>query len=76
VILPRYAVDDAPDWVREKDEKARQVFQQVYKNRQVKMIDALELNYKGGGLHCITLSKPKPKKGRFNLLRIRKGSLG
>lgn len=76
VILPGYAVDDAPDWVREKDEKARQVFQQVFKNRQVKMIDALELNYEGGGLHCITLSKPKPKKGRFSLLRTRKGSLG
>jgi len=25
------------------------------------MIDAIDLNYKGGGLHCITMSIPKRK---------------
>ena len=61
IIIPKYHVDGAPDWVKEKDEGARAAFQEVFRTRKVAMIDAIDLNYKGGGLHCVTLPKPKRK---------------
>jgi len=61
IIIPRYSVDNAPEWIEEKGEKAKLSFQEALKTRKVKMIDAIDLNYKGGGLHCITMSIPKRK---------------
>jgi hypothetical protein len=31
----------------------------------VVMINAIDLNYSGGGLHCISMSKPKAKNKRY-----------
>lgn len=59
VILPAYARSDSPDYVREKDRAAMEALQAAFPTRKVVAIDATELNYKGGGLHCITLGRPK-----------------
>ncbi|MDH5398007.1 MAG: agmatine deiminase family protein [Cyclobacteriaceae bacterium] len=62
VVVPSYYKVGDPDFISEKDEEVRQVFQGVFKNRKIVSIDATDLNYKGGGLHCITIHKPKTKK--------------
>jgi len=59
------AYNEFAKYIDEKDEIAKKTFQNVFKNRKVVMINAIDLNYKGGGLHCITLSKPKIKNKRF-----------
>jgi len=54
-----YYMEGDPDYVKEKDEQAIQIFQAVFPTREVQTLNPLELNYDGGGLHCITLPKPK-----------------
>lgn len=50
--------------VREKDEKARQILQQCFPDREIVPIDAFALNVLGGGIHCLTRNVPLPvKKG-------------
>ncbi|MEQ9221417.1 MAG: agmatine deiminase family protein [Cyclobacteriaceae bacterium] len=67
VIVPSYYSEGDPKFIFEKDEAARRVFSEVFKHRKVVMSDALELNYSGGGLHCITLHKPKTRKPKNKL---------
>lgn len=62
VVIPAYYNPGDPDFIRQKDEQARKAFQEVFHSRKVVMINATELNYKGGGLHCITMHKPKIEK--------------
>ena len=62
VLIPSYYNPGDPDFIRQKDDQARKAFQQVFGSRKVVMINATELNYSGGGLHCITMHKPKIKK--------------
>jgi agmatine deiminase len=66
VVIPSYYRIGDPEFIKEKDELARKSFQEVFKTRNVVMINSLDLNYRGGGLHCITLSKPKLKNKRFS----------
>lgn len=69
VIIPAYYLEGDPEYVREKDQQAMEVFRRAFPSREVRAINALELNYDGGGLHCITLPKPgkapKPKLRSF-----------
>lgn len=74
VVLPAYHTAGDPDFIRQKDEQAQKVFQQVFKTRKVVTIEATELNYSGGGLHCITMHQPKVKK-RSKLRRITENGL-
>ncbi|EPR68910.1 agmatine deiminase family protein [Cyclobacterium qasimii] len=62
VVIPAYYNPGDPDFIRQKDEQARKAFHEVFKSRKVVMINATELNYSGGGLHCITMHKPKVEK--------------
>lgn len=62
IIIPRYHSPGAPDHVLRKDAEAFRRFQQVFPTRKISQVDALELNYKGGGLHCVTLPKPAKRK--------------
>lgn len=57
VIIPAYYQDGDPDYVREKDEQALAVFRKAFPTREVYTVDPTDLNYDGGGLHCITLPK-------------------
>lgn len=62
VVVPTYYVAGEPDFIRQKDAMAKKIFQDVFKNRKIVMYNSTELNYSGGGLHCITLAKPKSRK--------------
>ena len=67
VVVPSYYSAGDPPYIKEKDEAARQIFSKIFKNRKVVMNDALDLNYSGGGLHCVTLHKPKIQKRKNKL---------
>ena len=69
-MIPAYYSPGDPDFIRQKDEEAKNAFQEVFKSRKVVMINATELNYSGGGLHCITMHKPKVKKPSKLRLKI------
>ncbi|MCB0630470.1 MAG: agmatine deiminase family protein [Saprospiraceae bacterium] len=64
VIIPSYFSPGSPSYVLKKDTDAFRTFQKVFPSRKITRVDALELNYKGGGLHCVTLSKPGKRKIR------------
>ncbi|WP_020532510.1 agmatine deiminase family protein [Flexithrix dorotheae] len=61
VVIPAYYQKGDPEYIRRKDQEARKIFASVFNTREVKSINSSELNYKGGGLHCITLPKPKKR---------------
>jgi agmatine deiminase len=46
-----------PD-IQERDEEARRILQQVFPGRKIVMLDALSVNWGGGGIHCITMHEP------------------
>jgi agmatine deiminase len=59
VIAPRYARADAdPDHAR-RDDRARQILQSVFPDRKIILLDALSVNWGGGGIHCITMHEPE-----------------
>lgn len=70
VIIPAYYTDGAADYVRQKDEEAMAIFRQAFPTREVWALNSVELNHRGGGLHCITLPQPKVTAARkFSLFR-------
>ena len=60
VIGQKYWEEGAgiPESVRDKDEKAHKILQQVFPDREVVMIHTLPLNFGGGGIHCSTQQEP------------------
>jgi len=58
VIMPAYYSGGDPDYIWEKDRQAQAVLKAVFPTREVIPFDATTLNYKGAGLHCITLARP------------------
>jgi agmatine deiminase len=61
VVIPKYYENGDPNYVRNKDKEAKQIFSTVFKTRQILTVNASDINYDGGGLHCITLPKPLKK---------------
>jgi len=76
VVIPAYFRIGDPESIKAKDNKAKEVFESVFPNKKVAMINSLDLNYLGGGLHCITATKPKTKKKKFTLSIFNKRSYG
>lgn len=59
VIGQTYWREGMPNELKLKDEKAAQILQAVFPNRKVIMIDALAVNFGGGGIHCISMQQPE-----------------
>jgi agmatine deiminase len=68
VIVPTYYDEEAPEYVRLKDQEAIEKFQQIFPTREILTVNALDLNYDGGGLHCVTLPTPKKRTKRLRTL--------
>jgi agmatine deiminase len=75
VVMPSYYRIGDPEYIKEKDNQARIALQSVFKNKKVVKINSLELNYSGGGLHCITSHKPKVNRYK-RIFSNRKRKLG
>ena len=56
VVLPTYIHEGSS---LDKEEKIKAIFNQVFPNRQQIFLDVANLNYNGGGIHCITQQQPK-----------------
>lgn len=57
VVVPDYQPHGTP---RAAQDRVRQVLEQAFPGRAVVFVDALTLNWLGGGLHCATLHEPDP----------------
>jgi agmatine deiminase len=72
VITSSYWQPGMSDYQRQKDQKVLEIFKDVFPDRKIVQLNAIDLNYMGGGLHCITSHKPKTNKRRkFSKPRIR-----
>jgi agmatine deiminase len=47
---------------KEKEERVRQIFKEQFPGRELYFIDAMPLNWSGGGIHCSTQQQPAIKK--------------
>jgi agmatine deiminase len=59
VLLPTYMHTGSS---KEKEEQVRKIFKQQFPGRKLVFIDALNLNWSGGGIHCSTQQQPAKKK--------------
>lgn len=58
VVVPDYLPHGTP---RALQQRVQQVLEQAFAGRRVVFIDAVALNWLGGGLHCATLHQPLPR---------------
>ncbi|MBL8340408.1 MAG: agmatine deiminase family protein [Rubrivivax sp.] len=57
VVLPDYLPHGTP---RAQQLRVQRVFERAFPGREVRFVDAISANWVGGGLHCATLSQPRP----------------
>ncbi|NRB52518.1 MAG: agmatine deiminase family protein [Saprospiraceae bacterium] len=51
-----------PGWdesIKARDEEVESILADLFPSRKIVMIDALAVNYGGGGIHCISMHQPK-----------------
>ncbi len=58
VLVPAYWRPGRPESTRRKDEAAKRILQRLFPDRRILRIDAENLNYGGGGMHCATQQQP------------------
>jgi agmatine deiminase len=58
LLLPTYTTYGSS---KEKEEEVRKIFEEQFPGRKVVFIDAMMLNWNGGGIHCSTQQQPKRK---------------
>lgn len=61
VLIPKYFKPGLPVALREKDERVRQLFAELFPDRKTVQIDALPVNWGGGGMHCVSQQEPDGK---------------
>jgi len=59
VFQAKYWEEGKSEALRVKDEKAKEILQQYFPDRKVIQLNPIQMNYKGGGLHCWTMQVPK-----------------
>jgi agmatine deiminase len=57
VVVPDYRPHGTP---RSVQQRVQQLLEQAFPGREVVFVDALVLNWLGGGLHCASLHEPEP----------------
>ena len=58
VVTARYWREGLPESLRHTDQQAAQSLAAAFPNRRIVQVDALALNYEGGGLHCYSRNQP------------------
>ncbi|MEM8765085.1 MAG: agmatine deiminase family protein [Bacteroidota bacterium] len=59
VMGAKYWKRGLPEELKVSDEKALKVLQGLFPNRQIIQMEAITLNWHGGGIHCVTQQEPK-----------------
>lgn len=55
VLLPDYLPHGTPP---ERQDQVRDIYRAAFPGRKIRFLDAISLNWVGGGLHCATLTEP------------------
>jgi agmatine deiminase len=55
VVIPSYIHAGT---TKEKEGEVKSIFKSVFPGRRIISVNALPLNWRGGGLHCVTLNQP------------------
>jgi agmatine deiminase len=55
VLLPTYTSQGSS---KVKEQKVKEIFTKAFPNRKLIFIDVMNLNYNGGGIHCVTQQEP------------------
>lgn len=58
VVTARYWREGMAESQRVKDQQAREALEHAFPGRRIVQIDAVALNYDGGGLHCYSRNQP------------------
>ena len=62
IVGQKYWQEGMDPLIRQRDEEARAVLEEVFPGREVVMVNPIAVNLGGGGLHCVTLHQPlKPE---------------
>ena len=56
VLLPTYISQGSS---KVKEQKVKEIFTKIFPNRKLIFIDVMNLNYNGGGIHCVTQQEPE-----------------
>jgi len=59
VLMPTYWKAGMDAKVQARDEEVRAILQSAFPNKIIIPIDALAVNFGGGGIHCITMNEPR-----------------
>ncbi|MEM1340420.1 MAG: agmatine deiminase family protein [Bacteroidota bacterium] len=59
VIASEYWKEGMPESEKKKDQKLRAILKKYFPNRDIITMDALPINWGGGGVHCRTQQEPK-----------------
>lgn len=62
VLVAKYYSSGMNKKIQERDIKAQQILQSVFPDKKIIALDALAINFGGGGMHCITINEPENKK--------------
>lgn len=54
VLAQSYWQEGRPESIRKRDEEALEVLKNAFPNRKIIPIPAMDLNIRGGGIHCVT----------------------
>ncbi len=58
LLVGKYWKKGLSQKIKKRDEEARQILQYAFPGKKIIAIDALAINYGGGGMHCITMNEP------------------
>ncbi len=58
VVGQRYWKPGLPEKIQRRDAAAEAVLKSMFPDRKIVLIDAMAVNYGGGGIHCITMQQP------------------
>ena len=62
VLGAKYWKPGLPEAIKVSDDQAAKVLQELFPNRKIIQLDAITLNWHGGGIHCVTQQEPKLSK--------------
>lgn len=61
VVTARYWREGEPESLRQSDLEAARILANAFPGRRIVQVDALAMNYEGGGLHCYSRNQPFAK---------------
>ena len=59
IIAQKYWREGLDESIKARDEEVKKTLAGVFPDRKIVMLDALAVNFGGGGIHCITMQEPK-----------------